>query len=478
MLLERIIVDADLIELAKSDIREAMRRESLRNLQVIDGQVVSRRTPRYIKEMVFYAMARNNAIAHFLNVSDPSPKELHDNVPIKEEYWKLMHKIGATKYPLEIKRKAEWGLFHDYTQLDYKRQRHFLDSPLPEKPKRNQLFEYVANIVGLIIITSFRFWWVILIAFIGWGIYTAEYNDPVSYSSSSSGHNNTFNSGGVSRGNSASKSSSNSPQIQDASGQSEFGNGGVSGHDAPSSPVLYETRSVQTQSIRGSDNVPDEESSTADKEQSFEKQSSSKEKKFPVVSPVQISEDEQFDVIEGYLTLGSTKEEVLTIMGEPDNKSNFSYGYGFSEIYFDEDKISGWSLIDQELKVSLGEKKEGAPPFTLGSSKKQVIEAMGTPSSVNDHTFSYSFSTINFGTNGKVTGWSEIDEQLNVELGVTIEGAKPFNIGSTVDEVIAIMGTPDSYSDNSLGYEYSSVLVQNGRVTGYSDISQNLIVTE
>ncbi|WP_147275099.1 hypothetical protein [Paenibacillus prosopidis] len=191
-------VDADLIEIARFDIREAMRKEILKNQNVIDGHLVNRSTPRSIKEVVFYAMARNNAIINFLKLLDPAPENLHDNVPSNEDYWIMMRKVGASKYPLQVKRRAEWDLYYDYTHDDYKRH---------------------------------RFWWVLLIIFIGWGLYSS-YDEPSSYSSSSSGHNNTFGSEGISRGNSGSKSDSDSPQVKDNSGQSGFGNGGVSGSDS------------------------------------------------------------------------------------------------------------------------------------------------------------------------------------------------------------------------------------------------------
>jgi hypothetical protein len=46
------------------------------------------------------------------------------------------------------------------------------------------------------------------------------------------------------------------------------------------------------------------------------------------------------------------------------------------------DHIIGWNNINHNLKVSIGSKKKGAAPFTIGSSIQDVIDAMGTPTSI------------------------------------------------------------------------------------------------
>ncbi|MFD0681414.1 MULTISPECIES: winged helix-turn-helix transcriptional regulator [unclassified Paenibacillus] len=53
---------------------------------------------------------------------------------------------------------------------------------------------------------------------------------------------------------------------------------------------------------------------------------------------------------------------------------------------------------------------------------------------------------------------------------------KVYTVGSTIEEVIAVMGTPDSYNTTSLGFGCSQVFIQNGKVSSYSDISKSLKV--
>jgi hypothetical protein len=181
--------------------------------------------------------------------------------------------------------------------------------------------------------------------------------------------------------------------------------------------------------------------------------------------------------IKGAFAIGSSKVDVIKVMGEPDDKSSVSFSYGYSLVFFDsKGKVSGWSNIgEKKLKASLGEKKDGAKPFTLGSTLQQVVDAMGTPDSASQSSFSYGYSLVFFGQDSKVSGWSNIgDVKLKATLGAKKPDSKGFNVGSTLQEVIDAMGTPDSVSSHSLGYEYSLVFFRNEKVTSYSDISNNL----
>ncbi|KAF6558377.1 hypothetical protein G9G63_25675 [Paenibacillus sp. EKM202P] len=72
--------------------------------------------------------------------------------------------------------------------------------------------------------------------------------------------------------------------------------------------------------------------------------------------------------------------------------------------------------INHNLKVSIGTKKKGAAPFTIGSSVQDVIDAMGTPTSVIGDSWGYGFSTVQFDLNGKVTSWSNMDKNLKVTM--------------------------------------------------------------
>ncbi|MCL9659677.1 hypothetical protein L2089_03210 [Paenibacillus hunanensis] len=463
-------MDNELIKLAQSNIREAMIAEFAKNREMIGRHIMNRRTPRHIKEMVFYAMARNNAITYFLSLENPSPSNLYPPFPTDQEYLKLMQRVGATRYPFGIRYRAERTFFEDYTHLDYKRKRHFLDAPLPNKPKIYQWLEYVGDVVVFI----FTYWWVIAIGLVVL-MYLGNRNDSVHYSGNSSTQHNTFNQGGITDSNYSPSWSSDSVQIPDTSGQTGFGNSGMTGYDA-----VDESETDQSPSSDEEINNEQEEAApVADiAAVSDQQEQTSNNSRILADSLLSDSNQESFHVDKGRLTLGSTKEQVAKVLGNPDSASDSSYTYGFSQINFENNKIVGWFTIDRPLEISLGEKKDDAPPFTVGSSKKEVVDAMGTPSSLFNDAFEYQFSRINFDSDNKVSGWTTIDEPLNVEIKSNIADAHPFAIGSTLEEVVAIMGTPDSYSDDRIGYQFSVVFIQDGKVSQYSDISHNLITIE
>lgn len=127
-----------------------------------------------------------------------------------------------------------------------------------------------------------------------------------------------------------------------------------------------------------------------------------------------ISEVVEFSKVpENKFTLGSPQSVVKDVMGVPTYSFLYSWNYGSSLIYFDENgRVDGWAKGDKSLKVWLGDKKKSAPPFKVGASKKEVIEAMGTPTSVFMESWGYGKSTVYFDENGKVKNWVEVDKHL------------------------------------------------------------------
>ena len=116
---------------------------------------------------------------------------------------------------------------------------------------------------------------------------------------------------------------------------------------------------------------------------------------------------------DSFFTLGSTKDDVLKVMGEPDEIEEFGYvsswRYIDSSIEFDENGlVAGWSNYSRVLKVSVGSKQEDAPPFTKGSTMDEVVNVMGTPDEVTHWgaIWYYQNSIVEF-SEGTVYGWSD-----------------------------------------------------------------------
>lgn len=181
------------------------------------------------------------------------------------------------------------------------------------------------------------------------------------------------------------------------------------------------------------------------------------------------------DIIEKkeFITIGSTKEDVKKIMGAPDSLMDFTWGYGLSNIEFYGDKVIGWYNIDNNLKISLGSKKKNASLITLGSSQQDVVYAMGTPTSMMGNSWGYGLSSIEF-YSGKVIGWYDIDNNLKVSLGNKKKNAPLITVGSSQQDVIDAIGTPTSIMGNTWGYGLSSIEFYENKVTGWYNTEGNL----
>ncbi|MCM3611684.1 NERD domain-containing protein [Planococcus sp. MERTA32b] len=177
-------------------------------------------------------------------------------------------------------------------------------------------------------------------------------------------------------------------------------------------------------------------------------------------------------------TLGSTKNEVETIMGIPTHISTYKneWGYQGSTIEFDDnDQVVGWTDYMKNLSVSLGNAKGGY--FSLGSSKDEVVNAMGTPTFIStfNNEWGYGGSTIDFDSNDIVIGWTDFMENLSVSLGSAT--GSYFSLGSTKEEVVNAMGTPTSISiyRNEWGYGGSTIeFDENDVVIGWTDYLEKL----
>ena len=192
---------------------------------------------------------------------------------------------------------------------------------------------------------------------------------------------------------------------------------------------------------------------------------------------------ERNTVNKGYFTVGSTKNEVLAVQGTPDvyfADDSFSYGSPESEtskVYFENNHVVGW-LSDRLNPLQTKPCSEDC--FTIGSTKDEVLAIQGTPDYQSDTAFDYSLSAVYF-KNNRVIGWnSSHRKRLKVELlpNQNTDNRGYFTIGSTINEVLTVQGTPDSYrigtADDSdrgktFGYDLSEVYFRNGRVTAWDN---------
>lgn len=133
--------------------------------------------------------------------------------------------------------------------------------------------------------------------------------------------------------------------------------------------------------------------------------------------------------------IGASKSEVQRTMGTPNETIKYinseTWFYNKSSITFSNNKVSEWSNLGN-LKVSMGNKNLSAGPIQVTSSKKQVVDAMGTPSSIIKYPgkdiWFYKMSFVIF-ENNKVLSWrnngnlyiSETEQEYTRDGAITKE---------------------------------------------------------
>jgi hypothetical protein len=180
----------------------------------------------------------------------------------------------------------------------------------------------------------------------------------------------------------------------------------------------------------------------------------------------------------GAFTIGSTEEELIQVMGSPSSITNL---VGEKLMYFDTSSVTVkdgkvFEYSDRgNLKVEVSSKSKSTGPFTMGSSEDDVIATMGTPSSISnligEKLLYFNLSSVTI-KDGKVFEYSDRGN-LKVVVRSKSKSIRPFGVGSSEDDVIAIMGTPSSISnligEKLLYFNLSSVTIKDGKVFEYSN---------
>src|SRR5262249_32298054 len=115
-----------------------------------------------------------------------------------------------------------------------------------------------------------------------------------------------------------------------------------------------------------------------------------------------------------------TKEEVLAVQGTPDKVFATMLRYGTSRVDFEQGRVVSWKSKEPELKAKLlpASPTTAKSYFTLGSTKDEVLAVQGTPNEFSETLFRYGTSRVVF-ENGHVVGWKSKEPALKV----------PFDLG-------------------------------------------------
>jgi hypothetical protein len=110
-----------------------------------------------------------------------------------------------------------------------------------------------------------------------------------------------------------------------------------------------------------------------------------------------------------YITVGSTRDEVLDQLGTPASSTDSKMVYGQSELYLKDNSVAGWKIdpVASPIRVKLWPESSVDPSldsFTVGSSRDEVLVVQGTPTAFSEDRFAYGSSEVWF-QNRRVVRW-------------------------------------------------------------------------
>jgi hypothetical protein len=110
-----------------------------------------------------------------------------------------------------------------------------------------------------------------------------------------------------------------------------------------------------------------------------------------------------------YVTIGSTKDEVLALQGPPTASSDGKLVYGRSELDLKDGSVIGWRIdpVSDPIRVKLWPEHSvdtSQDCFTVGSTKDDVLVVQGTPTAFSTDKFEYGGSEVYF-HNNRVVRW-------------------------------------------------------------------------
>jgi hypothetical protein len=110
-----------------------------------------------------------------------------------------------------------------------------------------------------------------------------------------------------------------------------------------------------------------------------------------------------------YITVGSTRDEVLEQQGTPTASSDDKLVYGRSELYLKDGSVIGWRIdpVSSPIRVKLWPAASVDPDpgyFAVGSSRDFVLVVQGTPTAFTEDKFEYGGSVVYF-QNNRVVSW-------------------------------------------------------------------------
>lgn len=133
-------------------------------------------------------------------------------------------------------------------------------------------------------------------------------------------------------------------------------------------------------------------------------------------------------------------------------------------------------LAEAEEEAEAQTQEGTGQTFGRGASVDQVVGILGDPDEINEPFYRYGRSTITF-EEGIVTGWSDVDGSLPVQITGQTD-VDSFSEGSLEEDVAGAMGTPNALSGDTWSYGQSTVTFSDGVVSSYDNAGGNLLTEE
>ena len=131
--------------------------------------------------------------------------------------------------------------------------------------------------------------------------------------------------------------------------------------------------------------------------------------------------------IPAYITIGSSEDEVLLVHGTPTRVEDNKWFYGFAELVFRYGRVAEYDNYFGRLNIRVLPSTQSEQPgrfFTIGSTRDEVLEAQGTPTSVHGNRWSFDFAVVSF-QDGKVQSVANADEALRFIAPVQTSTEQP-----------------------------------------------------
>lgn len=119
-----------------------------------------------------------------------------------------------------------------------------------------------------------------------------------------------------------------------------------------------------------------------------------------------------------------------------------------------------------------------AEHFSLGATSDEVLRTQGPPNRIIGSTWSYGLSAVHF-RQGRVQSYNNFDGRLRVRVlptGSCDPSVLSFSLGSSIDQVLCVQGTPNKVEGNRWYYGLDMIRFKHDEVVEYSNSSGNLKV--